>query len=197
MTPAEAARQLSEIHEQIAKGEVYRGSQPVVVAAGGLVGVSAALLQPQLVAGARAFVVYWFAVAAANLLLNALSLVRGYLRDDRYGRRHTWIVIGQLTPALAAGALVAAAAFSRWPELIPLLPPIWALLLGLGLFAARPYLPRYIGWVALYHVALAALLFQLDAPSLATLGWIMGLGFGLGQLAAAVVLHLGRARTDV
>jgi hypothetical protein len=194
VTPAEAARQLSEIHEQIAKGEVYRGSQPTVVALGGLVGVAAALLQPQLVEAPRTFVAYWFAIAAGNVLINALSLVRGYLRDDRYGRRHTWIVIGQLAPALAAGALVAAAAFTRWPQLIPLLPPIWALLLGLGLFAARPYLPRYIGWVALYHVALAALLFQLGSPTLATLGLIMGIGFGVGQLASATVLHLGRAR---
>ena len=41
-----ALDQIAEIHEQMAKGEVYRGYRSLPVAASGVIGLGAAWLQP-------------------------------------------------------------------------------------------------------------------------------------------------------
>ena len=194
MNAADAAQQLSDIHAQLAKGEIYRGYRPAPVALSGVIGVAAGFAQPLLVGDGFEFVWFWVGVAVLNLTINGLSILSGYLREDRYGQRHTETVVGQLLPSLAAGAVLTAAALLLKPALISALPAVWALLFGLGLFASRPYLPRFIGWVALYHFVLGGFVLQLSGATLAQLGWVMGLGFGLGQLAAAGVLWRNEER---
>ena len=72
---------------------------------------------------------------------------------------------------------------------MPLLPGLWALSFGLGIFASRPYMVRGSGWVALYFYATGAvLLWTAQAPD--TLSpWTVGGTFGVGQLLAAAVLY--------
>lgn len=76
------------------------------------------------------------------------------------------------------------------PGLVRLLPGIWALLLGLGVFASRPYLARATGWVGLFFVLSGTALLAFPTPNLIRLGFANGAIFGVGLLAAAVVLHL-------
>nr|MBP7677854.1 hypothetical protein [Thermoanaerobaculia bacterium] len=66
----------------------------------------------------------------------------------------------------------------------------WALLFGLGVFASRPYLARATGWIALFFVVAGSALLAFPPVSLGALGLAHGLVFGIGLLAAAVVLHL-------
>jgi hypothetical protein len=138
---------------------------------------------------------------------------------DPAARRHTRIVVGQFLPSLFAGGLLTLAlargeladgvfegtALSRLllldgiapagclvppnAEAIALLPGLWALIFGLGLFASRPYLPRAIGFAALYYVLAggALLLLAGDGPTLAPV--TMGITFGLGQALAGTVLY--------
>jgi hypothetical protein len=47
MDVSRALSQIAEIHQQIAKGELYRGYRPLPVAASGLIGIVAASLQPR------------------------------------------------------------------------------------------------------------------------------------------------------
>ena len=60
-------------------------------------------------------------------------------------------MVGQFLPALVAGAMVTGALVRLSPALAALLPGLWALFFGVGIFAARPYVPRASGWVALYY----------------------------------------------
>jgi hypothetical protein len=73
---------------------------------------------------------------------------------------------------------------------------LWALLLGLGIFASRPYLARATGWVALFFLLAGSALLAFPTPDLARLGALNGTVFGAGLLAAAVVLHLDLPRGD-
>ena len=79
---------------------------------------------------------------------------------------------------------------------MPLLPGLWALLFGLGIFASRPYLVRASGWVALYfYAAGAALLWFARGPETIN-AWAVGGTFGVGQLLTACVLYWNLERDE-
>ena len=72
-----ALEQIAEIHQQIAKGEVYRGYRPLPVALSGLIGIVAAALQPSRLGTTDplGFVTFWSIVATCA----ALAAVRSKL----------------------------------------------------------------------------------------------------------------------
>jgi hypothetical protein len=195
-----ALDRIEEIHAQMAKGEVFRGYRPVPVAVAGAVGLLAGWLQPRLLPAGddgTAFLWYWLAVAALNVALIGGVIAAGYRRvPDPFARRHTLRVLGQFLPCLAAGAVVSLALPALDPGLVRLLPGLWALLLGLGIFASRPYLARATGWVALFFLLAGSAFLAFPTPDLARLGALNGTVFGAGLLAAAVVLHLDLPRGD-
>ncbi len=195
-----ALDRIDEIHAQMAKGEVFRGYRPVPVAVAGAIGLLAGWVQPRLLPSGddgSAFLWYWLSVAVLNVALIGGVLVAGYRRvPDSFSRRHTRRVVGQFVPCLAAGAAVSLAFPALDPGLVRLLPGLWALLLGLGIFASRPYLARATGWVALFFVLAGSALLAFPTPDLSRLGARNGAVFGLGLLAAAVVLHLDLPRSE-
>ncbi|HSL23484.1 MAG TPA: hypothetical protein VK886_18285 [Vicinamibacterales bacterium] len=195
-----AIEQIAEIHQQIAKGEVYRGYRPLPVACSGLAGIAAAALQPRGLGwnDPIGFVLYWMLTAVICGLIASSEIAHNYLlREGSRERRRTRRVVGQFVPALAAGAIVSGT-FARFsPGFVPALPGLWALFFGLGIFASRPYLPRASGWVALfYFVAGVALLWF--APSAVTRSpWSVGGTFGAGQLLAALALYWNVERDEI
>ena len=187
----QALAQIAEIRAQAAKAEVYRGYRSVPVAASGLVGLAAASLQPPgLASDPTGFVVYWVTVAACAGFVGVSEIVFNFIvHDEALARRRTRRVIGQLMPGLLGGAIVTASFVHLGSELVPLLPGIWALSFGLGIFASRPYLVRASGWVALYYYAAgAALLWTAGGPETLN-AWTVGGTFGVGQLLTAGVLY--------
>jgi hypothetical protein len=191
MDVSRALSQIAEIHQQIAKGELYRGYRPLPVAASGLIGIVAAWLQPRdlPVRDPVAFVWYWCAVAALAGLVGASEIAYNYVREDDADRRRTRRVVGQFLPSMVGAAAITASFAHLSASLIPLLPGLWAICFGIGVFASRPSLPRASGFVALfYYAAGIALLWQARGPE--TLhGWWIGATFGIGQLLAALVLY--------
>ncbi len=189
-----ALDRIEEIHAQIAKGEVFRGYRPVPVAVAGVIGLLAGWLQSRVLPAGddgMAFLWYWLAVAAFNLALIGSVIGMAHVREpDPFVRRHTRQVVGQFVPCLAAGATVSLSLPALDPGLVRLLPGIWALLLGLGIFASRPYLARATGWVALFFILSGTALLAFPVNGLTRLGVANGGVFGVGLLAAAVVLHL-------
>jgi len=196
-----ALEQIAEIHEQLAKGEIYRGWRSFPVACSGLVGFAAAAWQS---ATARplepwSFTVYWIAVGAIALLVGCCEIGWHYVvRASNTERRRSRQVVGQFLPALVAGALVTGAFVRLSPALTALLPGLWALFFGVGIFAARPYVPRASGWVGLYYWSAGLSLLWLS-PGIDLLSpWAVGGTFGVGQLLAAAVLYwnLERGMSD-
>ena len=198
MEVTKALDQISAIHEQLAKGEIYRGYRPVPVALSGACGLIAAALEPRAIAGghARDFVLFWVGVGLISALVGSSEIAFNYLfRENRFERRRTRRVLGQFGPALFAGAVLSGVAFYDRAGLVPWLPGLWALFFGLGVFASRPYLPRVTGWVGLFYLACGcAWLLLAPAPPIPA-SWQLGGTFAVGQAAAAVVLYWNLERT--
>lgn len=186
-----ALDQIAAIHEQIAKGEVYRGYRSLPVAASGVIGLVAAWLQPAAlgVSDPIGFVVYWAAVALAAVFVGSSEIIYSYVvHEDAAARCKTRQVVGQFLPSIVGGAAIAACFTHLSPSLVPLLPGLWAFCFGLGTFASRPYLPKASGWVALFYYAAGFGLLWIAGTPQALTGWWVGGTFGAGQLLAAVVL---------
>jgi hypothetical protein len=190
MNHAEALDQISEIHKHLARSEVYRGYRPLPVALSGVLGLVAAWLQaPALGANDPVgFVIYWSAIAAAAAAIGSSEIVFNYtFREAAHERRKTRLVVAQFVPSVFAAALVTLTLVRLSAALVPLLPGLWAALFGVAIFAARPYLPRATGWVALFYLAAGAgLLWQ--AARVPPSAWTVGGTFGVGQLLAGLVL---------
>jgi hypothetical protein len=186
-----ALAQVAAIQDQIARSEVYRGYRSVPVAASGVIGLAAAWLQPRgLAADPLAFVAYWIVIAICAGFVGASEIVYNYIvHDNALARRRTRRVIGRLLPSLLAGAIVTVCFAHLSAALVPLLPGLWAICFGIGIFASRPYIVRASGWVALYfYVMGVALLWTARGPETLS-AWAVGGTFGVGQLLTAAVLY--------
>jgi hypothetical protein len=192
-----ALAQIEAIHDQLAKGEVYRGWKSVPVATSGVIGVIAALWQSSVARPLDpvAFTIYWLTIAGVALSIGCIEVAWHYLTHaTSTDRRRARLVIGQFLPALVAGAIATGGLLRLSPALATIFPGLWALLFGVGIFAARPYLPRASGYVGLYYW-FAGLLLLLRAGGLDTLSpWAVGGTFGIGQTLAAAVLYFSLER---
>lgn len=193
MRTQDAIEQLDLIHDQLARAEVYPGFRPPAVALVGSVGLLAAAAQPGVSAGG--FVAYWLAVAAVGGAIGFAAAARSYAREeDELARRRTRRVMAQFLPALAAGAAVTLGVWRAGPELVHLLPGLWALVFGLGIVAARPHLPAAVWGVGVGYVLAGAALLLAATPEPS--GWAVGGVFGVGHLATAAALHTRRGSDD-
>ncbi|HET9369657.1 MAG TPA: hypothetical protein VFO19_05395 [Vicinamibacterales bacterium] len=194
-----ALEQIEAIHEQLAKGEVYRGWRPVPVAVSGVLGLIAAAWQSIATRPVEpwSFTAYWLGVALFSLIVGCAEIVWHYVaRATATDRRRTQQVLGQFLPALVAGAIMTGALVRLSAALATLLPGLWALFFGVGIFAARPYLPGASVWVALYYWT-AGLVLLWIAGGVDTLSpWAVGGTFGMGQLLAALALYISDDRTS-
>lgn len=194
MDYSRAADQISAIHAQLAKAEIYRGYRPVPVALSGVCGLMGSLFQPFLVPrdNVRAWVLYWATIAVCSGVVASSETAFNYVwREPRHGRRRTRRVLGQLGPALLAGALITLIGVFDG-ELAPYLPGLWAMVFGLGVFASRPYLPRTTGWVALYYLTAGALLLAFGHGTVHQ--WTVGGTFAIGQFGTAAALTWNQER---
>jgi len=194
-----ALSQISEIHGQLAKSEIYKGYKSFPVALSGCLALVAAIVQPKIVSPEQplVYVGLWAGLAVLCLLMSGGVILNNYLvHEGSVARRTTRRVVGQFVPAVAAGALLSVAVPALGADYVRVLPGCWAVLFSLGIFAARPYLPRAVGWVALFYLVAGAVLLFLarDGASLSPFG--MGATFGVGQLFAAVVLYWNVERDD-
>jgi hypothetical protein len=187
-----ALEQIAEIHGHLAKGEVYRGWRSFPVACSGIVGLAAAFWQARYGRPIEpwSFTAYWAGIAGMSLAVGCAEIAWHYVRQATdTERRQSRCVIGQFLPAIVAGAVATGALLRLSPALASLFPGLWALLYGVAIFAARPYIPRASGWVALYFWSVGlALLWTADGID--TLSpWSVGGTFGIGQLFGAMVLY--------
>lgn len=187
MDVGRALDQIAEIHQQIAKGEIYRGYRPLPVAASGMIGVAGASLEPRSIAAdPAAFVLYWTVLGAVAALVGFSEILHNYIvHDDPTARRRTRRVLGQFLPSLVAGVAIAPALLHSSPSFGVIVPGLWAVCFGLGVLASQPYLPRASGGVALLYFG-AGVWLLMNAHALS--GWQVGGVFGVGQLLAALVL---------
>jgi hypothetical protein len=190
----DALVQIAEIRQQMAKGDVFRGYRSAPVAFSGLVAVAAALVQPLVVANPRdeiaAYLVVWIVAAAVSISALAVEMtIRLNLVRDRTHFVVARLAVEQFLPSIIAGALVTTVIARFAPAHFALLPGLWQLFFGLGIFASARLLPKPIFLIgAFYFVAgVVVLILARDAISLSP--WCMGLPFFVGQIMASAILY--------
>ena len=189
---SDAIEQIEAIHGHLAKSEVYRGWRPVPVAASGAIGAAAGVYQSlwNRPLDPIEFTRFWLLVALVALVVGCAEITWRYVRRlSPSERRRSRLVMGQFLPALGAGGCITIAVVEFAPGLVLLLPGIWALLFGVGIFAARPFLPAASVCVGVFYwVAGLALLWMCRGAS-ALSPWMVAVPFSMGQLLAAGVLY--------
>src|SRR5258708_8158981 len=145
MEVSRALDQIAEIHQRIARGELYGGYGALPLAGSGLMGMAAAWFQPVTLGAADpiGYVLYWIAIAVGAGFVGSSEILYNYVvHQDGSGRRQTRKVVGQFLPSAVAGAAITASFTHLSAALVPLLPVLWAICFGIGTFHPPPYLPR-------------------------------------------------------
>jgi hypothetical protein len=197
----EALGQISEIRAQMARSQTFGGFRSLTVASSGMLGILAAIYQanriPQPMGQIVEYVALWSAVAALSLFVVGLELAWSYSAGmSTLRRRLTTHAIRQFVPCLIAGAVLTAAILSRAPETAWMLPGLWALLFGLGVFASAKLLPRPIVWLGVYYLLAGAACLAFGKGETELSPWMMAGTFGFGQLFAALILYCTLERGD-
>src|SRR5262249_17525470 len=103
----------------------------------------------------------------------------------------------QFVPAGAAGVLLAMVLVRCAPEALWMLPGLWQVLVGVGIFASVRTLPRAVSLVGAWYSVSGPGALLLAADSHALSPWTMGLPFAIGQLLMAAIVRLASGDTHV
>jgi hypothetical protein len=190
----DALTQITEIRLHLARTEVFRGYRAMPVAFSGGVAVLASLIQagtikdPAVQIGA--YLVLWIGAAVVSALAAGLEMmIRARNAGSPMTRELTWLAVEQFCPSLLAGALVTVVLLRAAPESLWMLPGLWQIFFGLGVFASCRLLPRETFWVAVFYLGTGLAVLAVARGEAALSPWSMGLPFGAGQLLAAAVLY--------
>ncbi|MBI9107659.1 MAG: hypothetical protein JEZ04_13005 [Spirochaetales bacterium] len=188
-----AVNQISEIHRHLAKSEVFYGYKPKTVLIVGIAAFVTAAVQTWWIIPARSiiFLLQWLTVGSAIIVIIGGNIIYNYLKSGSNFEIHQMSkVFLQFVPSLMAGFIITSVIILLENSAIEFLPGIWAMLFGLGIFSMRPYLPRMVGYAALFYLIAGSVLLYLVRYNLSFSPWGMGLTFGIGHLFAALILHL-------
>jgi peptidoglycan/LPS O-acetylase OafA/YrhL len=98
--------------------------------------------------------------------------------------------VEQFLPAGVAGALLTAVLLRYAPQSLWMLPGLWQIVFGLGVFASCRFLPRSMLAVGVWYLAAGLCCLAFASGGQAMAPWTMGVPFCVGQLLVAGVLLL-------
>ncbi len=195
-----ALADIGAIRSQLAAGTAFRGYGPAALAATGALALLTAAAQALWLDAAAqplTFLGAWFAVALVCVAIVGVEMRR------RAHRHHSGLAdamirqaIEQFLPAGAAGALLGVVIVIAVPDAMWMLPGLWQMLVGLGLFAALRSLPRRAAMVGAWYVlaGLGGLMLASDGRILSP--WLMGVPFAVGQAMMAMIVRAVAGESD-
>jgi len=190
----DALTQISQIRQQVAQTEVFRGYRAVPVAFSGLLAMGTAAFQafwlPDPEQNIPAYLYLWLGAAVLSMLATGIEMTLHWrFRASAIERTKLWLAVSQFLPSVAAGALLTIVLTNRAPGSLWMLPGLWALLFSLGIFASCRLLPPATFWVGVFYMAAGAFCLAWAQDANAFSPWAMGVPFGVGQLLTAAILY--------
>jgi len=189
----DALSQIADIRQQIARSQSFNGYRSITTGLTGVIAIIAALVQRHVVPAdaiyhMNRYLTIWLVAALVSIVIVGVELgVRCWRADQPLQREMSFHAIEQMTPSLVAGALLTYVITQFAGNIAWILPGMWSILFGLGVFASRRLLPKATFLVGGFY--LLAGLFMLSMHLDALGGWAMGVTFGAGQIAAAALLY--------
>jgi hypothetical protein len=196
-----ALADIGSIRQQVAAGTMFRGLGPTVVAVTGVLAAVTATVQSIWLGdiGQRpvAFLAAWAGTAAVSAALIGAEMI-ARTRRHHGGLADAMLInaIEQALPAGVAGVAVALVLIQFAPDTLWVLPGLWQVLVGLGIFASVRSLPRAVAWAGAWYLAAGIVVLALSSQSQALSPWAMGLPFVVGQLLLAAILHFAFGGSD-
>lgn len=197
----DALTQISEIRQQMARTEVFRGYRALPVAFSGVLAFLAAIFQLTSLRDAEqqlpAYLGLWTGAAVLSAFAAGLEMIiRARASMSKLRREVTQLAVEQFLPCLAAGALLTVVIVRTERPCVWMLPGLWQMFFSLGVFASCRLLPRATFGVAVFYLISGALTLTLARGQYALSPWAMGIPFGVGQFYAAGVLYSTLERRD-
>jgi hypothetical protein len=186
-----ALTDIQAMRSQIARGIEFRAYGPATIAATGIISIVAGLAQFYWFgAGLYSFLGLWTAAATLSAAIIAAEvLTRSKRVHSGLADEMIQAAVEQILPSIVAGALLTYVLVRFAPETVWMLPGLWQLILSLGIFASRRFLPAPLMAVGVWYLAsgLCCLAFASGAYALSPLA--MAIPFGGGQLLAAFLIY--------
>jgi hypothetical protein len=183
---------ISSIRRQMARTTEFHGYGPATLAATGVLAVAAAAMQACWVPYPRHHPFQYLCVWISTAILSAALI--GAQMFTRTRRIHSGLAdemillaVEQFLPSAAAGALVAFVLARFVPGELWMLPGLWQVIFGLGIFASCRFLPRPIAAAGAWYLLTGLFCIRL-ANDRALSPWAMGVPYAVGQLLVAGIL---------
>lgn len=198
----QALDRVNYLHTQVMQESLFRGFGPVSTAATGVLAVMVAAGQSLWLRThpnrPAQFLAVWLmtAVVGAALAGGETYHRTRSLRSRFGGARMVRDALEQLLPALVAGFLLSLVVAIAAPHEVWLVPGLWQLAFGLGIFASCRNLPRPMFAAGLWYLAAGLACVAIEAGPHELSPWSMGAAFGIGQLLVAAVLTFGFEESD-
>jgi hypothetical protein len=192
MEVRQAIADLAEVRDRLAKIQRFDGYSGWAAIASGFAAFAAGGLQFTLAphpAGAQhnAYLAIWLGCLGVGLAVNYGAILVWRARNGGAQARVQMRTVGMsILPAIVAGGVITLALVSR--GVYELLPGVWCITYGLGIFASRAMVPRDVAYVAAAFGAFGTLL--LLVPGIGPLDWwVMPSAFGFGQIAIGAAVR--------
>lgn len=192
----DALAQISTIRSQLARVTRFRGYGPASIAAGGSLALAAAALEARMARPPQfalwPFLGVWTLVAGIAIAFAAVEMVRRAKRaHSSFAGEMIQAAAAQFLPAVGVGLLLTVVLVRIAPENGWMLPGLWQLFFGLGIFASCRFLPRATFVAGVWYLIAGLGCLIVGASTHALSPWEMGIPFGIGQCLVAAILHLG------
>src|SRR5262249_11496288 len=134
----EALAQISEIREQVARTQTFRGYRAAPVAFSGVVACLAASLQDVLIPNPSnnpiGYLGLWVGAAVLSMIVTGIAMIL-YCRKSTssLSRPNAILAVGQFLPSVIAGGLLTFVLFEQVPDALWMLPGLWSIFFSLGI----------------------------------------------------------------
>jgi hypothetical protein len=183
---------ISSIRRQMASTTEFRGYGPATLATTGLFAILAAVAQalwlPDPAHHISAYLGVWVSTAVLSAALTGAQMYNRARRiHSGLSNEMLRMAVEQFLPSAAAGLLVTIVLLLYAPFTTWMLPGMWQVIFGLGVFSSCRFLPRPMiaagAWYLLTGLSCLAM-----GGNRALSPWTMGISYGAGQLLVAAIL---------
>jgi len=189
---------IGDIRTQLTQGALFRGFGPGVIALTGLMALITGYCQstwPNQFAHnpTRYFMIWIFTAILAALIIGIEMIARS---RRHHGGLSDIMIIKAIEQYFHIGLAGAAIGFVFWrfsPETLWVLPGIWQILVGIGIFASLRTLPKSIILTGIWYFFAGIIILSIASDTKNLSPWFMGIPFAIGQFLMALILfHAGR-----
>ena len=191
---------ITSIRRQMARTTEFRGYGPATLASTGAIAVVAAAAQslwlPDPATHIPAYLAIWISTAVLSAaLIGAQMLTRARRMHSGLADEMIRMAVEQFLPAVGAGALITVVLVGKVPTALWMLPGLWQVIFGLGVFSSCRFLPRPMAIAGAWYLLTGLLCLSLgDDRALSP--WTMGISYGAGQALVAAILLIAAPEVD-